>query len=121
MDAKSSSERREHERAEIEARVSCRGAEPRSLLALRAEIVSVGGVLLRSDVALASGESVTLELSLPDGFVPAAKGPLQLRGHVVRVDGSKPYGLVVQFLELGESEEEVLSKYVRRKNLIGRR
>jgi hypothetical protein len=121
MDATSRKERRQHERAEIEARVSCRGAEPGSVLALRAENVSVGGVLLRSDVALAPGEAVTLEMMLPGGFVPTAKGPLQLRGEVVRVDGAKPCGLVVRFFEIGESEEEVLSKYVRRKNLIGRR
>lgn len=118
-------ERRLHGRAEIEATVICKGGRGQAILAFDGGNVSIGGILVRSAVEVRAGQDVALEFSLPVGFVPLGPSTLEVHGKVVRAmrvsEGEKQYDLAVRFIDLNEEQEEVLAKYVRRKNLLGRR
>ncbi len=87
-----------------------------------AENVSQGGILLRAAVRLAPGSAINLELALPPGFVPLGPRTLLLRGEVVRAESHEEghTSLAVAFLDLDDAVEEALSKYVRRKSILGR-
>jgi hypothetical protein len=118
-------ERRLHDRAEIEATVICKGERGEAVVSFDAENVSIGGILVRSGVDLRPGQQVVVEFELPVGFVPLGPGAIQLAGEVTRTerspDGDREIGLAIRFVEISDEQEELLAKYVRRKNLIGRR
>jgi len=125
MDTHTFGERRQHERAEVEVVVLCRGSRGEAVVSFDGENISAGGILVRSSVELEVGQSVTLELSLPAGFVPLGPSTLSLEGRIVRVEralpGGQPFELGLNFLDLTQQQEESLAKYVRRKNLLDRR
>jgi hypothetical protein len=125
MQNESWDERRQHDRADIEATVICRGERGGAVVSFDAENVSLGGILVRSGVVLQPGQRVTLELELPVGFVPMGPGALRLEGEVTRTDstqdGARGIDLAIRFVELSEEHEDLLAKYIRRKNLMARR
>lgn len=102
-----------------------KGSRGEAVVSFDAENISAGGILVRSSVELEVGQSITLELSLPVGFVPLGPGTLSLEGRVVRVEralrGGQPFELGLSFVDLTQQQEESLAKYVRRKNLLDRR
>jgi c-di-GMP-binding flagellar brake protein YcgR len=125
MDSPPFGERRQHGRAEVEVVVLCKDSRSEAVVSLDAENISAGGILVRSNVELEVGQSVTLEFSLPAGFVPLGPSQLSLEGRVVRVQRAlkegPPFELGLSFGELTHQQEESLAKYVRRKNLLDRR
>ena len=72
--------------------------------------LSEGGMLMRTTHALTPGESLLLQIDLPDG----ADAPLRVRSHVLRVEGQAPAAMSVsiQFDRLRGKEHRRLVMYL---------
>lgn len=120
MSERRSDERRKAERAELSARVRWNEGD-RTLLG-EAQDVSARGLSFVTEHALRRGARLELVIELPTGYLPLGPEQLAASVRVVRctpTDGERAM-VAVEFVELGEAEEEALAKYVRRRTLIAR-
>lgn len=99
---------RRHDRrpAELAVSVSAEGREPAAgSITLDSADVSEGGAFLRSDVLFEVGETLALEIPLPDGPVVKATG----RVAWVADSGSEAPGMGLEFVALSDDDRRALS------------
>lgn len=122
-------ERRRHARVELLATAIWKDGRGAAVATFDVENISEGGLLVRSSVAIPEGQPLTVEVTLPAGFIPLGPRTLLLRGRVVRCTpaaaaepgaGEALMHVAVAFIDLGDPEEEAIAKYVRRKSALGR-
>ena len=114
-------ERRRHVRVDLEAVAIWKDGREEAAVTLDVENISEGGVLLRCARAMPEGQQVTIELTLPAGFIPLGPRVLVLRGRVIRTEAADDtVRVAVAFIDVGETEEDAIAKYVRRRSILGR-
>ncbi|MFQ5844066.1 MAG: PilZ domain-containing protein [Planctomycetota bacterium] len=93
-------ERRAYERARVQYQARARCDDGRELLATVENLGGLGALLATADldVALEPGESVALEIEIPD------RGPVAVRGEILRVEqeltgGEVRRAIAVRFLQ----------------------
>ncbi len=99
-------ETRQHPRYEVNALVDLTGTEV--LLYHRIQNISLGGLSLQTESIEEVGTVVDLVINFPD----LGASSLQVRGEVVWANREPPMDMGIRYLDLDESNREVLRKYL---------
>ena len=113
-------DRRRHARADLSAQV--RWMDGERAMHGEAHDVSARGLSFVTERGMRKGAVVEVVIELPRGYLPLGPSPFAAKGRVTRSEPTEGNRVIVamEFVDLGDAEEEALAKYVRRRSLVAR-